>query len=87
MAPKDGDLLDRRIVLAGLSHGETPSEFYYNSDVAFLHFRLKQDSTTRLTEVVGAVQTSATGTGLLAGGLSEVLVDSEKEQPEAGVLR
>jgi hypothetical protein len=24
--------------------GETPSEFYYNSDVAFLHFRLKQDS-------------------------------------------
>src|SRR3954447_3689687 len=26
MAPKDGDLLDRRIVLAGLSHGETPAE-------------------------------------------------------------
>src|SRR5215468_6786189 len=23
--------------------GGTPSEFYYNSDVAFLHFRLKQD--------------------------------------------
>src|SRR6185437_6656784 len=26
MAPKDGDLLDRRIVLPGLSHGETPAE-------------------------------------------------------------
>src|SRR3954453_5612833 len=26
MAPKDGDLLDGRIVLAGLSHGETPAE-------------------------------------------------------------
>ena len=26
MAPKDGDLLDRRVVLAGLSHGETPAE-------------------------------------------------------------
>ena len=26
VAPKDGDLLDRRIVLAGLSHGETPAE-------------------------------------------------------------
>src|SRR5581483_4532510 len=26
MAPKNGDLLDRRIVLAGLSHGETPAE-------------------------------------------------------------
>ncbi len=24
--------------------GETPSEFYFNSDVAFLHFRLKQDT-------------------------------------------
>jgi hypothetical protein len=24
--------------------GETPSEFYFNSDVAFLHFRLKQDN-------------------------------------------
>jgi hypothetical protein len=23
--------------------GETPSEFYYNSDMAFLHFRLRQD--------------------------------------------
>ena len=28
MAPEDGDLLDRRIVLAGLSHGETPAELY-----------------------------------------------------------
>src|SRR6516164_8512314 len=26
VTPKDGDLLDRRIVLAGLSHGETPAE-------------------------------------------------------------
>src|SRR5437763_10306662 len=26
MAPKDGDLLDRRIVLPGLPHGETPAE-------------------------------------------------------------
>lgn len=26
--------------------GETPSEFYFNSDVAFLHFRLKQDTVT-----------------------------------------
>jgi hypothetical protein len=26
MAPQDGDLLNRRIVLAGLSHGETPAE-------------------------------------------------------------
>ena len=26
VAPQDGDLLDRRIVLAGLSHGETPAE-------------------------------------------------------------
>jgi hypothetical protein len=24
--------------------GETPSEFYFNSDMAFLHFRLKQDT-------------------------------------------
>src|SRR5215212_2231548 len=26
MAPKDGHLLDRRIVLPGLPHGETPAE-------------------------------------------------------------
>jgi hypothetical protein len=26
MAPQDGDLLDRRMVLAGFSHGETPAE-------------------------------------------------------------
>src|SRR4051812_49033329 len=26
VTPKDGDLLDGRIVLAGLSHGETPAE-------------------------------------------------------------
>jgi len=26
MAPQDGDLLDGRIVLPGLSHGETPAE-------------------------------------------------------------
>ena len=26
VTPQDGDLLDRRIVLAGLSHGETPAE-------------------------------------------------------------
>ena len=30
----------------GFRIGETPSEFYYNSDVAFLHFRLKQDNET-----------------------------------------
>src|SRR5262245_37936700 len=26
VTPEDGDLLDRRIALAGLSHGETPAE-------------------------------------------------------------
>jgi hypothetical protein len=30
--------------LRGFRIGETPSEFYYNSVVAFLHFRLKQDT-------------------------------------------
>jgi hypothetical protein len=28
--------------------GETPSEFYFNSDVAFLHFRLKQDNVLKI---------------------------------------
>jgi hypothetical protein len=32
--------------LRGFRIGETPSEFYYNSVVAFLHFRLKQDTTS-----------------------------------------
>jgi hypothetical protein len=32
--------------LRGFRIGETSSEFYYNSDVAFLHFRLKQDNMT-----------------------------------------
>ena len=27
VTPKDGNLLDRRIVLSRLSHGETPAEF------------------------------------------------------------
>ena len=31
MTPQDGDLLDRRIVLSGQSHGETPAELSYNS--------------------------------------------------------
>ena len=31
----------------GFRDGETPSEFYQNSDVAFLHFRPKQDTKTR----------------------------------------
>src|SRR5215468_5740049 len=44
MTPQDGDLLDRRIVLSGLPHGETPAELSYNSGGASLHFRLKQDS-------------------------------------------
>src|SRR6201996_9095897 len=39
--PQDGDLLDGRIVLARLSHGETPAELSYNSGGASLHFRLK----------------------------------------------
>ena len=38
MPPEDGDLLDRRIVLPGLSHGETPAELSYNSGGASLHF-------------------------------------------------
>jgi hypothetical protein len=42
--PQDGDLLDGRIVPAGLSRGETPAELWYNSDGASLHFRLKQDT-------------------------------------------
>src|SRR3954464_7788715 len=45
VTPQDGDLLDRRIVLPRLSHGETPAEFEYNSGEASLHFRLKQDNT------------------------------------------
>src|SRR5207249_1387725 len=44
MTPQDGDLLDGRIVLSGLSHGETPAELSYNSGGASLHFRLKQDT-------------------------------------------
>jgi prepilin-type processing-associated H-X9-DG protein len=44
MTPQDGDLLDRRIVLSGLSHGETPAELSDNSGGASLHFRLKQDT-------------------------------------------
>jgi hypothetical protein len=41
---KDCDLLDGRIVLAGLSHGKTPTELYYDSGTASLHFRLKQNT-------------------------------------------
>src|SRR5512135_2378577 len=48
MAPQDGYLLNRCIVLAGLSHGETPAELYDNSDGASLHFRLKQNTTSRI---------------------------------------
>src|SRR5262249_39710292 len=55
MTPQDGDLLDRRIVLSGLSHGETPAELSYNSGGASLHFRLKQDSLTfRRSSVMAA---------------------------------
>ncbi len=42
MAPEDGDVLYRRIILAGLSHPETPSELEYTSSKASLHFPLKQ---------------------------------------------
>lgn len=41
-------------------------------------------SAPRLAEVVGAVQASAARTGILAGGLGEVLVDCKKERPEPG---
>jgi len=44
MAPQGGGLLDRRRVLAGPSHGETPDELQYNSGGASLHFRLKQNT-------------------------------------------
>jgi hypothetical protein len=47
---KDGDFLDKRILLAVLSHGETPAELQCNSGRASLHFRLKQNSLTGPTE-------------------------------------
>src|SRR5262249_4689562 len=47
MAPEDGDLLDGRIVLPGLPHGRNSFRVYYNSDMALLHFRLKQDTGPR----------------------------------------
>ncbi len=37
--------------LPGFQIGETPPEFYYNSVVAFLHFRLKQDMLTNTGEL------------------------------------
>ena len=44
MASLNGDFLTRRVVLSGLSHGETPAELQYNSCEASHYFRLKQDA-------------------------------------------
>ena len=54
--PKNGDILDRRIVLARLSHGKIPAELWYDSDMAFLHFRLKRDIFTFQVEFMPKVK-------------------------------
>ncbi len=60
MAPQDGDLLNRRIVLAGLSHGETPAEFYSNSGGAFHHFRLKRNRSRLNSSIAPCIHRRAT---------------------------
>ena len=45
MAMKDGDFFYGRVVLAALSHGTNSCRVLDNSDVAFFHFRLKQNNT------------------------------------------
>ena len=59
MAAEDGNLLDGRIVLAGLSHGETSADSFYKSGGAPLRFRLKQN-TCRILSVTGLCGESLT---------------------------